>query len=186
MARDFILAEIYKNAIQLGPNTEVVTSCSCFAENLARELGVLGVETQHIGFAEILNSTYANRYFLDWLYEAGEVPELYPSFSRCFAKLDKDAAQAVFDGADLFVYTLGVALCLFESISGKFVFNADSSEIGMLGLSSLYQFRTTTVEENFQKRSLWRQFFWHANQMQSLFIRYPRSRLTQPLNTGPR
>jgi tetratricopeptide (TPR) repeat protein len=150
LARDFILAEIDKNAIHLGPNTKLVTLGSCFAENLARELSVLGVETQHIGFAEILNSTYANRYFLDWLYEAGEVPELYPSFSRYFAKLDKDATRAVFDGADLFVYTLGVAPCLFEAISGKFVFNADSSEIGMHGLSSRYQFRTTTVEENFQ------------------------------------
>lgn len=148
LVRDFILSEIDPGSIDLGVDKRVVTLGSCFAENLAQELSNMGVVTEHIGFAEILNSTYANRYFLDWLYETGDATEHYDDFSSYFSNLDKTNTRRIFEEADLFVYTLGVAPCLFENESGRFVFHADDTEIGMQGLSKRYSFRTTTVDEN--------------------------------------
>jgi tetratricopeptide (TPR) repeat protein len=149
LARDFVLTEVDPSSINLDADKKVVALGSCFAENLAKELSASGIATEHIGFAEILNSTYANRYFLDWLYETGDASEHYKDFSTYFSNLDKVATRKIFDEADLFVYTLGVAPCLFESESGRFIFHADDTEISMQGLSKRYNFRTTTVDENF-------------------------------------
>jgi tetratricopeptide (TPR) repeat protein len=74
VAREFVLTEVDPTALIISPGSKVVTLGSCFAENLSAGLAAAGLRTKHIGFTEVLNSTYANRYFLDWLFEAGEAP----------------------------------------------------------------------------------------------------------------
>lgn len=56
LAREFVLNEVDPTLVNLD---------SSFAKNLAKELRAFGTAAEHLGFAETLNSTYGNRYFLD-------------------------------------------------------------------------------------------------------------------------
>jgi tetratricopeptide (TPR) repeat protein len=163
VAREFVLTEVDPTALSISPGSRLVTLGSCFAENLSVGLAAAGLRTKHIGFTEVLNSTYANRYFLDWLFEAGEAPEHYSAFTEYFGDFDRPAMRRTIAEADVFVFTLGVAPCLFEEATGRFTFQARSSEIDMVGLSKRYAFRTTTIEENVENmRVIKRSLLGHA------------------------
>jgi hypothetical protein len=136
--------------VNLGAYAKVVNLGSCFAKNLAKELSALGTATEHICFAEILNSTYANGYLLDWLYETSDAMEHYKDFSLYFSNLDKVATRRIFDETDLFVCTLGVWHRAFSEPSPDALLAIRTIQKSACRVfTKRYNFRTKTVDEFF-------------------------------------
>ena len=76
LSRRFLIDGAGKRPFSIGPETRIFAFGSCFAENLAVQLRRSGHASEHVRFAEIVNSTYANRYFLEWLLDTGYAPTL--------------------------------------------------------------------------------------------------------------
>ncbi|MGZ4969535.1 MAG: GSCFA domain-containing protein [Methylobacter sp.] len=124
------------------------TMGSCFARNIALALLQNGYRANHMNIAEHINTSYANKYFVDWL--TGSLPdgnvserilELLPSgFSR-------DALISTVRECDVFILTLGVAPTFFDRKTGEFILPKPTT-LNTLALAEKYEFRTTTVEEN--------------------------------------
>lgn len=151
LSRRFLIDGAGKRPFSIGPETRIFAFGSCFAENLAVQLRRSGHASEHVRFAEIVNSTYANRYFLEWLLDTGAGTEHHADFADAFPGGEKARIRRLLDESDLVILTLGVAPCLFERGSGRFVFRAAPADIARRGLerlSSRYEFRTTSVAEN--------------------------------------
>ena len=130
-----------------------MTLGSCFAENLARRLREAGhtVNSEEIG--EEINSTYANRYLLDWIENGPKTPvaqRMEEFYGPAMRERLKDYVQA----SDVFVLTLGLAPCFFEAESGRFVFYPPRTESGRKLLHANHVMRTTTVSENMRNLGL--------------------------------
>jgi tetratricopeptide (TPR) repeat protein len=131
----------------LTPKSKVLALGSCFATNMARVLQGLGVTAESIGLTEYVNSTFANRLFMEWL--AGDVAVDEANVAVLMKVLSTTSREAVaqwFRSADVMIYTLGVAPCFFDSETGAFKLAEDSQWVSRGG--SGLTFRTTTVDEN--------------------------------------
>jgi hypothetical protein len=101
-----------------------------------------------MNIAEHINTSYANKYFVDWL--AGTLPDgalserilelLPPGFS-------KESLISTVQECDVFILTLGVAPAFFDKKTGEFILPKPTT-LNTLALAEKYEFRTTTVEEN--------------------------------------
>jgi hypothetical protein len=121
---------------------------SCFARNLARSLHDRGYESHHMEISEYINTTFANRAFVDWLSDAdvdeairNRIVELLPP------AWNKETTLQVIKHCDVFILTLGVAPAFFDKTTGEFVLPR-SSALNSRALAEKYTFRTTTVQEN--------------------------------------
>lgn len=148
LARRFIIDRTEPPPFTITPQSRLFAFGSCFAENLAAHLRGAGLACEHVGFAEIVNSTYANRHFLEWIFDTEIGNDYHQDFEAAFPGPEKARLRDLIENADLFILTLGVAPCLFEADTGRFVFRAATDEISLERLSSRYDFRTTSVEEN--------------------------------------
>ena len=128
------------------PDTHFMTFGSCFAQNLAKALAA----QKYTVFSEIIgeevNSTYANRYLLEWI-ENGPIDPQTQTMEITYGPEMRARFREGIRTSDVIVLTLGVAPCFFDE-TGDFVFLAARTNTGIQTLQSDYSMRTTSVAEN--------------------------------------
>ena len=127
------------------PGTMFQTLGSCFAQNLAKGLQEAGYVAHQERIGEEVNSTYANRYLLEWV-EHGAVDPQTEVMEAAFGPASRERLRRSFAASDVFVMTLGVAASFFDD-RGAFVFASQHTRTTNDILASLTM-RTTTVGEN--------------------------------------
>src|SRR5262249_44202174 len=132
----------------ISKSTKFFTMGSCFARNLAGSLIKSGYSAHHMEISEYINTTFANRVFVDWLSDTEidaaireRIVELLP------AGWSKDNTLQIIRGSDVFILTLGVAPAFFDRATGEFVLPRPSA-LNSRVLAEKYLFRTTSVQEN--------------------------------------
>jgi len=128
--------------------TRFFTMGSCFARNLSRCLNSSGYASHHMEIAEHINTTFANRVFVEWLANAG----LPQAISERIVELlppdwSKERTLQVIRDSDAFILTLGVAPAFFDRLTGNFVLPRPSA-LNSRALAEKYLCRTTSVQEN--------------------------------------
>jgi tetratricopeptide (TPR) repeat protein len=132
----------------LSKSSRFFTMGSCFARNLSMSLIKGGYASQHMEISEYVNTTFANRVFVDWL-SGTDIADgirdrlvelLPPGWSR-------DNTLGVIRNSDVFILTLGVAAAFFDRVTGEFVLPRPSA-LNSRALAEKYQFRTASVGEN--------------------------------------
>ena len=137
----------------IGPDSVFMTLGSCFAENLARRLREAGYAVNSEEIGEEINSTYANRYLLDWI-ENGPKNPVTHKMEAFYGPEMRERLKRYVEDSDVFVMTLGLAPCFFEGESGRFVFYPPQTEAGRKLLHDNNVMRTTTVSENVRNLGL--------------------------------
>lgn len=129
-------------------STRFFTMGSCFARNISTTLLKIGYDSTHMEISEYINTTFANRAFVDLLstgktnIAVGErIQELLPEGWDAEGTIDK------IRNTDVFILTLGVAPAFFDKATGNFVLPRPTS-LNSRVLSEKYDYRTTTVQEN--------------------------------------
>jgi hypothetical protein len=129
------------------PETVFMTLGSCFADNLAARLRQGGYAVHAEGIGEEVNSTYANRYLLEWI-ERGAVNGPTAVMDEFYGPQMRERFARALDACNIFVLTLGVAPAFFQEGSGDFVFMRPRSATGKKFLFENHVMRTTSVAEN--------------------------------------
>lgn len=149
VARRYVVAEAGAESgeveFTIGPTTRVFTLGSCFAQNLAEALAKTGTPTAHFPYVEDINSTFANRYLLEWLLGRLKAGPTAGYFDSQYGASTRDELRSALERADVIIFTVGVAPCFFDRESGEFVLPRASS-VSLWAQDNI--FRTTTVEEN--------------------------------------
>ena len=135
------------------PDTVFMTLGSCFADNLAKRLRSAGYSVNSEEIGEEVNSTYANRYLLEWI-EHGPHDPVTQRMETFYGAAMRERLRRYVVESDVFVLTLGVAPCFFETGSGDFVFYPPQTETGRDLLHADTVMRTTTVVENIRNLGL--------------------------------
>jgi tetratricopeptide (TPR) repeat protein len=148
LIRDHIAVNLNGENKFIGKDTRFFTMGSCFARNLSRCLNNSGYASHHMEIAEHINTTFANRVFVDWLANAdmdsaiGErIVELLPP------NWNKERILEILEQSDAFILTLGVAPAFFDRATGRFVLPRPSA-LNSRALAGKYLYRTTSVQEN--------------------------------------
>jgi len=148
LIRDHIAVNLNREYKFLNKDTRFFTMGSCFARNLSKSLNNSGYVSHHMEISEYINTTFANRAFVDWLSDAGiddairdRIVELLPP------SWNKEGALEVIKNSDVFILTLGVAPAFFDRTTGDFVLPRPSA-LNSRALAEKYLFRTTSVKEN--------------------------------------
>lgn len=131
----------------IAPDTVFMTFGSCFAENLAIHLRKLGYRVNSEIIGEEVNSTYANRYLLQWI-EHGPTDGPTEAMEATYGPAMRERFRAMLAQSDAVVLTLGVAPCFFDEDTGEFVFISSRTRTGLGFLHNHTVMRTTTVAEN--------------------------------------
>ncbi len=148
LIRNHIAVNLKEETKFIDKQTSYFTMGSCFARNLGRALSKSGYASHHMDIAEHINTTFANRMFIDWI--AGcdidaavedRIRELLPSGWSNADMLFRIA------NSDVFILTLGVASAFFDRETGDFVLPRPSM-LNSRALAERYLFRPTTVKEN--------------------------------------
>lgn len=128
--------------------TRFFTMGSCFARNISSSLNKSGYVSQHMEISEYINTTFANRAFVDWMSGAStesavtdRIKELLPAGWSAQNTID------IISNSDVFILTLGVAPAFFDRATGEFVLPRPSA-LNSRVLAEKYEFRTTSVGEN--------------------------------------
>ena len=127
------------------PDTTFLTLGSCFAQNLAERLREVGYAAQSEEIGEDVNSTYANRYLLDWI-ENGPTDDLTLAIDSAYGPASRERLRRAFASSQVFVMTLGVAAAFFDA-EGRFVFVPQHGRTAA-DILVRQEMRTTTVAEN--------------------------------------
>jgi tetratricopeptide (TPR) repeat protein len=148
LIRDHIAVNLTSESKFLNKTTRFFTMGSCFARNLSKRLNNGDYVSHHMEISEYINTTFANRAFVDWLSDAAvdvairdRIAELLPP------RWNKEAALQVIRNSDVFILTLGVAPAFFDRATGDFVLPRPSA-LNSRALAEKYLFRTTSVKEN--------------------------------------
>jgi len=129
------------------PDSVFMTLGSCFAQNLARRLRAKGHEVHWEDIGEEVNSTYANRYLLDWI-ERGVNDQPTAAIEEAYGSEMRERLRAKVEASGVFVMTLGVAPCFFRRDTGEFAFIVSNSAGAREHLHAHHLMRTTDVAEN--------------------------------------
>ena len=129
------------------PDTVFMTLGSCFADNLAARLRASGHEVHAEGIGEEVNSTYANRYLLEWI-EQGPVSAPTQVMDEFYGPATRERFRKAVQAADILVLTMGVAPAFFHPDTGEFVFIRPRSSTDKGFLYGQHVMRTTSVAEN--------------------------------------
>lgn len=131
----------------LTPQSRVLAMGSCFATNMARVLSGLGVTASSIGLTEYINSTFANRLFMEWLAGDTDLDQAnIDVLMKVLSSTSREVFAEYFRAAEVMIYTLGVAPCFFDSTTGAFKLADDAQWVSHR--AGEMTFRTSTVEEN--------------------------------------
>ena len=141
------LIEDLQPRIKIRPHHVLMTLGSCFAENLAKRLQTLGYRVHHEPIGEEVNTTYANRYLLEWL-EHGPTSAPGQAMEAAFGAQMRARLREAVAASDVFILTFGVAPCFFDKATGEFAFSWSKSALGREYLTAHCAMRTTTVAEN--------------------------------------
>ena len=133
--------------LALRPDTVFMTLGSCFAENLARRLEESGHRVNHEPIGEEVNTTFANRYLLEWI-EQGPVNAPTRQMDAFYGPQMHERLRAAVLDSDVFILTFGVAPCFFDDETGEVVFSWSQSSVGREFMVASHTMRTTTVTEN--------------------------------------
>jgi tetratricopeptide (TPR) repeat protein len=148
LIKDHIAVNLTSESKFIDKNTRFFTMGSCFARNLAKSLIDSGYISHHMEISEYINTTFANKVFVDWLSDADiddairdRIVELLPP------GWSKENALQIIRNSDVFILTLGVAPAFFDRATGEFVLPRPSA-LNSRALAEKYLFRTTSVKEN--------------------------------------
>jgi tetratricopeptide (TPR) repeat protein len=148
LMRDHIAVNLNSESKFINKDTKFFTMGSCFARNLAKSLIDSGYASHHMEISEYINTTFANKVFVDWLGDADiddtirdRIVELLPP------GWSKENALHIIRSSDVFILTLGVAPAFFDRATGDFVLPRPSA-LNSRALAEKYLFRTTSVKEN--------------------------------------
>jgi len=148
LMRDHIAVNLNSEPKFIGKTTKFFTMGSCFARNLAKSLIDSGYASHHMEISEYINTTFANRVFVDWLRDAEIDSEIRDRIVELLPRgWSKDNALQIIRNSDVFILTLGVAPAFFDRTTGAFVLPRPSA-LNSRVLAEKYLFRTTTVKEN--------------------------------------
>jgi hypothetical protein len=124
-----------------------MTLGSCFAFNLGTRLRAAGRKVHFEEIGEEVNSTFANRYLLEWVERGpGEGPTA--TMEEVYGPAMRERLRRAIEGVDVFVLTIGVAPCFFHAQSGAFMVSTMASSTTSDLLAEVGVMRTTTVQEN--------------------------------------
>ena len=129
------------------PDTAFMTLGSCFADHLGLRLREAGYTVNGEAIGEDINSTYANRYLLQWI-ENGPVDAPTALMERVYGPETRERFLLAIRRSDVFVMTLGVASCFFHSETGEFAFVNTKLRTARDFLQGEHVMRTTSVTEN--------------------------------------
>jgi tetratricopeptide (TPR) repeat protein len=129
------------------PDSVFMTLGSCFAQNLAMHLRSLGRTVHATEIGEDVNSTYANRYLLEWA-ENGAISAATAAIQNAYGPGMRDLLRAQIAESDIFVITLGVAPCFFRKDNGEFGFVVSKTPTAGQHRYAAHSMRMTTVAEN--------------------------------------
>jgi hypothetical protein len=135
------------DGLRIRPEHRMMTLGSCFAENLARRLQACGYGVHHEPIGEEVNTTYANRYLLEWV-EHGPASAVTRAMEAAYGPMLRERLAEAVAASDVFILTFGVAPCFFADATGEFVFTQSESSITREFLNERCSMRTTTVAEN--------------------------------------
>jgi tetratricopeptide (TPR) repeat protein len=148
LVRDHIAVNLNSEPKFINRNTRFFMMGSCFARNLSRSLNDSGYVSHHMEISEYINTTFANRVFVDWLSDGDigdavrrRIVELLPS------RWSKESTLQIIKNSDVFILTLGVAAAFFDRETGDFVLPRPSA-LNSRALAEKYLFRTTSVKDN--------------------------------------
>ena len=176
---EFVLAGQTPPAPIIGPATRVRTQGSCFAENLAAALQARGVAAIHSGFEETINSPIANRVLFQHVL-APDAPYADPIHESLFSRELCAGARDAVPLDDVFIFTLGVAPCLYRVGSTIPVFKlGDAKDI------SDFELRHTSVEENEAAIRFIIDALRHLNPRIKIVLTVSPVPLNRSLNLGP-
>ena len=142
LVRRYALSEVARGSGVLTRTSRVVTMGSCFAEHVARRLEMRGIDVFYRRIGEDVNSTYANRHLMDWIAD-GPTDAIGARFEDLYGAEERMAYRQHLAACDLFIFSLGVAPCLFADNTGEFRLSADGPD----GREACHM-RTTTLAEN--------------------------------------
>jgi tetratricopeptide (TPR) repeat protein len=131
----------------IGADSRFLTLGSCFANNLAVRLRAAGYNADTEFLGEEVNSTYANRYLLEWI-EKGAVDSQTEAMHDAYGEEMRQRFREGFAACDVFVFTLGLAPCFFSRATGDFFFMNGSSALTTRFLRQNCEMRSTSVAEN--------------------------------------
>jgi tetratricopeptide (TPR) repeat protein len=143
------IATEHKAAPKLISKSSVIfTMGSCFARNIARSLRSCAYDAEHMELSESINTTFANKYFFNWVNGDPMPPSLNERIEQLLPDgFSKSHVLEKLKCMDVFILTLGVAPAFFDRRSGEFVMPRPTA-INSRAMAELYQQRTTTVDEN--------------------------------------
>ncbi|KVZ37826.1 hypothetical protein WL17_18410 [Burkholderia ubonensis] len=147
--RSTLLKDLPKQRF-ISADTRFFTLGSCFAREIATRLIERGYRADFFEVVEHINSSFANRSMVDWAQgkcrgqSRERLDELFASLN-----ITPDGLRARWAAANVFIYTLGVAPAFFDRQSGEFVMPS-SSTFASRAFAEMYDFRTTTVQENLE------------------------------------
>ncbi len=148
LIRDHIAVNLNREDKFVNKTTRFFTMGSCFARNLAKSLNDSGYVSHHMEISEYINTTFANRVFVDWLSNSDvddvvrdRIVELLPPGAS------KENTLQVIKNSDVFILTLGVAAAFFDRATGAFVLPRPTA-LNSRALAEKFLFRTTSVKEN--------------------------------------
>jgi tetratricopeptide (TPR) repeat protein len=148
LIRDHIAVNLDSMPKFVSKATRFFTMGSCFARNLAKSLEQSGYAAHHMEISEYINTTFANRVFVDWLRDADIDPAIRDRIVELLPQgWSKENTLEVIKRSDVFILTLGVAAAFFDRTTGAFVLPRPSA-LNSRALAEKYQFRTASVQEN--------------------------------------
>jgi tetratricopeptide (TPR) repeat protein len=132
----------------LDKKTHFFTMGSCFARNISKTLVDQGFNSKHMEISEFVNTTFANKAFVDYLANPSDTHGVYKRFQELLP--DQLSAEDIIQSirlADVFILTLGVSYAFFNRESGQFILPRPSS-LNSRMLAEKYDYRCTSVSEN--------------------------------------
>jgi tetratricopeptide (TPR) repeat protein len=148
LIRDHIAVNLQGGDRFLHPQSRIFTMGSCFARNLAKSLAKSGFAAHHMEISEYINTTFANRVFVDWLRDEAIAPAIAERIAELMPpNWSKANTLEVIRGSNVFILTLGVAAAFFDRATGDFVLPRPSA-LNSRALAEKYLFRTASVQEN--------------------------------------
>jgi hypothetical protein len=131
-----------------GDGSSFMTLGSCFACNLGMRLRAAGRNVHFEEIGEEVNSTFANRYLLDWVGHGAAPAGPTAIMESVYGPAMRERLARAIASTDVFVLTVGVAPCFFHRQTGEFMFSTMASNTASDRIAEVSVMRTTTVEEN--------------------------------------
>ena len=138
---EFVLPGFLPTVPPIAASTIVRTQGSCFATHIYNALKAAGVQARHIEFTEAVNSPLANRYLFEYV-RSDVTAYAHPAHATIFPEKQLNNLRMQVRDEDLFVFTLGLAMCWFDRASNVPVINPDPKNL------QDYEWRIVDAAEN--------------------------------------